>query len=90
MHMPTKQTCYSVDLLCLVLQGSCIYIIVEYQHPEDRTQAWFPKCVVLVGLWLAIAMVLMFPLVSAYIDVQLLCLCLWPKNSASAPVGTKK
>ncbi|GFH27013.1 uncharacterized protein HaLaN_25264 [Haematococcus lacustris] len=24
---------------------ACVYIIVEYQHPEDKNQAWFPKIV---------------------------------------------
>jgi hypothetical protein len=47
----------------LVLVG-CVYILVDYQHPEDRNQAWVPKIVVVLGLSLAIFSVLMFPLVS--------------------------
>lgn len=40
-----------------------MYILIEYQHPEDRNQAWFPKIVVVFGLTLAVCSVLMFPLV---------------------------
>lgn len=50
-----------VVVTILVLIG-CVYILIEYQHPEDRNQAWFPKAVVIFGLSLAILTVLMFPL----------------------------
>lgn len=40
----------------------CLYLIVIYQHPEDKNQAWFPKLVVLFGMTIAIYTVLMFPL----------------------------
>lgn len=39
-----------------------VYIIVIYQHPEDKNQAWFPKIVVLLGLCVAIWSILLFPL----------------------------
>lgn len=39
-----------------------LYLIVIYQHPEDKNQAWFPKLVVLLGLCVAIWSVLLFPL----------------------------
>lgn len=39
-----------------------LYLIVIYQHPEDKNQAWFPKLVVLLGMTIAIYTVLMFPL----------------------------
>ncbi|KAG2444566.1 hypothetical protein HXX76_001311 [Chlamydomonas incerta] len=45
----------------LVLCG-CIYLLVEYQHPEDRNQAWVPKIVVVFSMTLAIWSVLLFPL----------------------------
>ncbi len=45
----------------LVLAG-CIYLLVEYQHPEDRNQAWWPKIVVVLSMTLAIWTVLLFPL----------------------------
>jgi hypothetical protein len=50
--------------LALFLQGGCIHILIQYQHPEDNNQAWIPKIVVVFGLSLAILTVLMFPLVS--------------------------
>ena len=45
----------------LVLAG-CVYILVEYQHPEDRNQAWIPKIIVILGMCVAIWSVLLFPL----------------------------
>lgn len=41
---------------------SNLHILVHFQHPEDRNQAWFPKLVVIFGLSLAMLSVLMFPL----------------------------
>ncbi len=40
-----------------------MYVLIDYQHPEDRNQAWFPKAVVIFGLFVAIISVLMFPMV---------------------------
>ncbi|EFJ42278.1 hypothetical protein VOLCADRAFT_67279 [Volvox carteri f. nagariensis] len=51
----------TVIVSLLVLAG-CIYILVEYQHPEDRNQAWVPKIIVVLSMALAIWTVLMFPL----------------------------
>lgn len=48
--------------LSLVLVAVNIYVLVHYQHPDDANQAWFPKLVVVFGLWLAMATVLLFPL----------------------------
>lgn len=48
--------------LSLVLVAVNIYLLVHYQHPDDVNQAWFPKIVVVFGLWLAMATVLLFPL----------------------------
>lgn len=42
--------------------GVAIYVLVAYQHPEDRNQAWIPKIVVIFGFTLAIWTVLLFPL----------------------------
>lgn len=39
-----------------------LHILVHFQHPEDRNQAWVPKVVVIFGLSLAMMSVLMFPL----------------------------
>jgi LMBR1 domain-containing protein 1 len=48
--------------LSLVLVAVNVYVLVHYQHPDDVNQAWFPKIVVVFGLWLAMATVLLFPL----------------------------
>lgn len=48
-----------VSLLAL---GVALYILIAYQHPEDRNQAWLPKVVVVFGITLAIWTVLLFPL----------------------------
>lgn len=48
-----------VALLCLAAN---VYLIIYYQHPEDRNQAWFPKLIVLLGMQIAVLTVLMFPL----------------------------
>lgn len=50
-----------VVVTALVLFVSA-YLIVYLQHPEDKNQAWIPKCVVWLGLSLATLSVLMFPL----------------------------
>jgi len=49
----------AVALMTIALS---VYLIVIYQHPEDKNQAWFPKSVVLLGLCVAIYTVLLFPL----------------------------
>ncbi len=46
-------------------QMGTVYILIEYQHPEDRNQAWFPKLVVIFGLSVAVLSVLMFPMVGS-------------------------
>lgn len=49
-------------VVSLLVLGGCVYILIEYQHPEDRNQAWFPKIIVIFSMTLAIWTVLMFPL----------------------------
>mmetsp|Transcript_11626 Transcript_11626/g.43063 ORF Transcript_11626/g.43063 Transcript_11626/m.43063 type:complete len:525 (+) Transcript_11626:234-1808(+) len=39
-----------------------VYILVHFQHPEDRNQAWFPKAVVVLGLTLSELSILLLPL----------------------------
>ena len=48
-----------IGVLTLALS---LYLIVIYQHPEDKNQAWLPKLVVLLGFTVAIWTVLLFPL----------------------------
>ncbi|GFR51273.1 hypothetical protein Agub_g13581 [Astrephomene gubernaculifera] len=49
-------------IITFVVLAGCIYLLVEYQHPEDRNQAWIPKIIVVFSMSLAIWTVLMFPL----------------------------
>lgn len=51
-----------VAVVALLTIALSLYLIVIYQHPEDKDQAWFPKGVVLLGLCVAIWTVLLFPL----------------------------
>ena len=39
-----------------------LYLVVHFQHPEDKNQAWIPKLVVLLGFTVAMWTVLLFPL----------------------------
>ena len=49
-------------VLGLLAIGVAVYLLISYQHPEDKNQAWFPKIVVIFGISLAIWTVLLFPL----------------------------
>jgi LMBR1 domain-containing protein 1 len=51
----------TVVVAAMSLAG-CIYLLVEYQHPEDRNQAWIPKIIVILSMSMAIWTVLAFPL----------------------------
>jgi LMBR1 domain-containing protein 1 len=44
----------------LVLIG-CVVFIIQMQHPDDKLTAWFPKMIVLLGLFLACSVVLLLP-----------------------------
>ena len=46
----------------LLAIGVSLYLLVAYQHPEDKNQAWFPKIIVILGMSIAIWTVLLFPL----------------------------
>ena len=39
-----------------------VYLLVYYQHPDDRNEAYFPKLVVIGGIMLAGATALLLPL----------------------------
>ena len=49
-----------VALVILLIIG--FYLLVNYQHPDDKNEAWLPKAVVLFGFCLAGITVLMLPL----------------------------
>ena len=51
-----------IVILAILSVGVALYLLIIYQHPEDKNQAWFPKLVVLVGITLSIWTVLLFPL----------------------------
>jgi len=38
-----------------------VYLLVNYQHPDDANQAYFPKLVVVLGLTVAVLSILMLP-----------------------------
>lgn len=49
-------------VICALSILVALYILVAYQHPEDRNQAWLPKIIVVFGIALALWTVLLFPL----------------------------
>ena len=49
-------------VVCVLAVVVALYVLVSFQHPEDKNQAWFPKGVVILGISLAIWTVLLFPL----------------------------
>jgi LMBR1 domain-containing protein 1 len=51
-------TCISFLLLLV----ASVYFLVQYQHPDDKNEAWLPKLTVLLGLVLSGATVLLLPL----------------------------
>ncbi|GBF96088.1 hypothetical protein Rsub_08964 [Raphidocelis subcapitata] len=53
---------FVASIVAVVLLAACVYVLIHYQHPDDGNQAWVPKIIIVLGLWLAMATVLMFPL----------------------------
>ena len=49
-------------VVCVLAVVVALYILISFQHPEDKNQSWFPKGVVILGISLAIWTVLLFPL----------------------------
>lgn len=48
-------------VMAVITLATIIYLVVLFQAEEDRTQAWFPKVVVVLGLTLACFNVLLLP-----------------------------
>lgn len=48
-------------VMSIITVAAIIYLVVLFQAEEDRTQAWFPKIVVVLGLSLACFNVLLLP-----------------------------
>ncbi|RCV43904.1 hypothetical protein SETIT_9G331800v2 [Setaria italica] len=47
-----------VSVLVLLVS---VYLLVNYQHPDDANQAYFPKLVIVLGLTVAVLSILMLP-----------------------------
>ncbi|KAF9665200.1 hypothetical protein SADUNF_Sadunf16G0097600 [Salix dunnii] len=48
-------------VVCIIVFLFNIYLLVNYQHPDDKNQAYFPKFVVVFGLFIAAISILMLP-----------------------------
>mmetsp|Transcript_2284 Transcript_2284/g.6699 ORF Transcript_2284/g.6699 Transcript_2284/m.6699 type:complete len:520 (-) Transcript_2284:178-1737(-) len=51
-----------VVVVALLMIVVAVYTLLHYQHPEDRNQAWWPKIVVILSIWLSVCTVLFFPI----------------------------
>jgi len=51
-----------IAVVFLILLAINVYIIVHFQHPDDKNEAYFPKLLVLLGFTLAEGSILMLPL----------------------------
>lgn len=57
----------------LILLAINVYVVVIWQHPDDKNEAYFPKAVVLVSLTLAELAVIMLPLDAANNSGNIAC-----------------
>ncbi|XXG48899.1 hypothetical protein AAC387_Pa02g3221 [Persea americana] len=48
-------------VVCVIVFIFNIYLLINYQHPDDANQAYFPKFVVVFGLSIAAISILMLP-----------------------------
>ncbi|KAK2980000.1 hypothetical protein RJ640_020026 [Escallonia rubra] len=48
-------------VVCVLVCIFNVYLLVNYQHPDDKNQAYFPKFVVVLGLSIASISILMLP-----------------------------
>ncbi|KAL8526666.1 hypothetical protein ACS0TY_015753 [Phlomoides rotata] len=48
-------------IVCVLVFIFNLYLLVNYQHPDDANQAYFPKFVVVLGLSIAAISILMLP-----------------------------
>lgn len=53
---------FTIVVAFVILTIIGLYLVVKYQHPDDKNDAYFPKLVVLFGFVLAGATVLLLPL----------------------------
>ncbi|KAF0697385.1 Aste57867_11937 [Aphanomyces stellatus] len=69
-----------VVIMTLVFLAVNFYILVYFQHPDDKNTAYFPKALVILGFLLAEACVLLLPLDVANNSTAIGCAAGW--NSA--------
>ncbi|KAK9159070.1 hypothetical protein Scep_005644 [Stephania cephalantha] len=48
-------------VVCVLVFVFNVYLLINYQHPDDKNQAYFPKFVVVLGLTVAAVSILMLP-----------------------------
>lgn len=48
-------------VVCVLVLLFNVYLLINYQHPDDANQAYFPKVVVIFGLSIAAISILMLP-----------------------------
>ncbi|CAO2820104.1 unnamed protein product [Amaranthus hypochondriacus] len=48
-------------IVCVLVFVFNVYLLINYQHPDDVNQAYFPKFVVVLGLSVAVISILMLP-----------------------------
>lgn len=48
-------------VVCILVFLFNVYLLINYQHPDDANQAYFPKFVVVFGLSIAAISILMLP-----------------------------
>ncbi|GMI71418.1 hypothetical protein like AT5G01460 [Hibiscus trionum] len=48
-------------IVCMLVLLINVYLLINYQHPDDANQAYFPKFVVVFGLSIAAISILMLP-----------------------------
>jgi len=51
----------SVLVMAIVMLVLAVFLVIYFGHPDDRTEAKFPKVIVVFGIWLAFASVLILP-----------------------------
>lgn len=51
-----------VVVISVLFAVACFYILVYFQHEEDKGTAYVPKIVLVFGMWLSMIVILMLPL----------------------------
>jgi len=47
--------------MAILILAACLLLLIKFGHPDDKSAAYFPKFIVLLGLWLSFASVLVLP-----------------------------